>query len=193
MPINARLRFEVLRRDNHTCRYCGGKAPAVEITVDHVVPQALGGLDEPTNLVAACADCNAGKASIAPDAAVVEDVAEDAMRWRKAMELANAMADKEREERAGFCRQFLTFWRNWSWQDRTGETRYTDLPGNWEIRVGELMQAGLTVHDMGESVDIAMSAKYVQNEFAYFLKVAQERIATRQSVARELIRQGLVQ
>lgn len=193
MPINARLRFEVLRRDSHTCRYCGAKAPAVEITVDHVVPQALGGLDEPANLVAACADCNAGKASIAPDAAIVEDVAEDAMRWRKAMEMANALADKERQERAGFCQQFLAFWRNWSWQDRTGETRYTDLPGNWEIRIGELMQAGLTVHDMGESIDIAMSAKYVQNEFAYFLKVGQERIATRQSVARELIRQGLVQ
>lgn len=27
MAVSKRLRHEVMRRDNHTCRYCGGGAP----------------------------------------------------------------------------------------------------------------------------------------------------------------------
>ena len=45
MPVTKRVRFEVLRRDNHTCHYCGARAPEVAITIDHVVPVALGGSD----------------------------------------------------------------------------------------------------------------------------------------------------
>ena len=56
MAVSKRTRFEVLRRDNHTCRYCGQSAPDVKLTVDHVLPVALGGHDDPTNLVAACKD-----------------------------------------------------------------------------------------------------------------------------------------
>lgn len=41
MSVSKRLRFEVLRRDNHTCRYCGSSAPEVKLTIDHVVPVAL--------------------------------------------------------------------------------------------------------------------------------------------------------
>lgn len=47
----------VLARDNHRCVYCDARAS----TVDHVVPQARGGRDEWTNLVAACAPCNQDK------------------------------------------------------------------------------------------------------------------------------------
>ena len=32
------LRFDVLRRDNYTCKYCGAKAPNVQLHVDHVIP-----------------------------------------------------------------------------------------------------------------------------------------------------------
>ncbi len=42
------------------------KAPDVEITVDHVVPVALGGSDEPSNLAAACDACNGGKTLLKP-------------------------------------------------------------------------------------------------------------------------------
>jgi 5-methylcytosine-specific restriction endonuclease McrA len=58
VPYRTRLAFSkraVLIRDNYTCAYCGaGKAG----TVDHVVPKALGGLDEFSNTVAACGPCN---------------------------------------------------------------------------------------------------------------------------------------
>jgi len=74
MAVSKRLRYEILRRDNHACRYCGATAPGVKLNVDHVIPQALGGSDKPDNLVTACADCNAGKTSSMPNAMPVQDV-----------------------------------------------------------------------------------------------------------------------
>ena len=41
MAVSKRLRYEILRRDNHTCRYCGESAPDVKLTIDHVVPVSL--------------------------------------------------------------------------------------------------------------------------------------------------------
>lgn len=56
-----KLRFAILLRDEFACRYCGRKAPTVELHVDHVKAVADGGTNDPDNLVAACADCNSGK------------------------------------------------------------------------------------------------------------------------------------
>lgn len=57
-----RLRFDILARDNFTCRYCGRSAPDVALNVDHVFPVAKGGTNDPDNLVTACFECNNGKA-----------------------------------------------------------------------------------------------------------------------------------
>lgn len=43
------------------CHYCGNKVLPEEITMDHVVPLALGGKSEKTNIVACCKDCNTKK------------------------------------------------------------------------------------------------------------------------------------
>lgn len=40
------------------CAYCAAKS---KLTVDHVLPLKLGGLDEPANIVPACARCNGSK------------------------------------------------------------------------------------------------------------------------------------
>jgi hypothetical protein len=115
MAISRRLRFEILRRDGHTCRYCGAMAPDVKLTVDHVIPTALGGSDEPANLVTACVDCNSGKASTNPDSVIVEDVAADALRWSRALQAAahNLLAD--RELIAALTDRFLAEWQQRSY------------------------------------------------------------------------------
>ena len=41
MAVSKRLRYEVLQRDNFTCRYCGAFAPFAVLEVDHVMPHAL--------------------------------------------------------------------------------------------------------------------------------------------------------
>lgn len=61
--ISKSTRFDIFQRDNHTCQYCGRKAPDVELQIDHLVPVARGGTDDFENLVTSCADCNSGKSA----------------------------------------------------------------------------------------------------------------------------------
>ncbi len=113
MPVSRRLRYEVLRRDNHACRYCGASAPDVPLTVDHVIPIALGGTDDPSNLVTACQPCNAGKSASSPDAPIVDDVAADALRWSKAMTRAAEITRADLKARMERCAVFLNqIWRD---------------------------------------------------------------------------------
>lgn len=59
--ISKTLRFEVFKRDNFTCQYCGRMAPDVILEVDHIEPISGGGKNEIMNLVTSCKDCNRGK------------------------------------------------------------------------------------------------------------------------------------
>lgn len=65
MTIKGKLRFEIFKRDNFTCQYCGRKAPEVKLTIDHREAQSAGGSDEIANLKTCCEDCNSGKGSLA--------------------------------------------------------------------------------------------------------------------------------
>lgn len=47
---------EIFRRDHYRCQYCGKRAQS--LTVDHILPQHLGGRSTWRNLVTACAKCN---------------------------------------------------------------------------------------------------------------------------------------
>jgi len=60
--VVTRRRAEVFRRSDGRCHYCGA---ALSLDgawhVEHQMPRALGGDDNPVNLVAACAGCNLEK------------------------------------------------------------------------------------------------------------------------------------
>lgn len=60
--IRAKLRFQVLHRDNFTCQYCG-RTPqdGVKLQVDHIVSYKNGGKTLFENLITACFQCNQGK------------------------------------------------------------------------------------------------------------------------------------
>jgi HNH endonuclease len=62
MAISVRTRFEVFKRDDFTCQYCGKKSPDVVLEIDHIVPQCDGGNDDVINLRTSCWECNRGKA-----------------------------------------------------------------------------------------------------------------------------------
>ncbi|MFZ5962978.1 HNH endonuclease [Thalassococcus sp. BH17M4-6] len=53
-------RFNLFLRDEFRCQYCGTRS---ELTFDHVVPRASGGITSWENVVAACAPCNLRKGS----------------------------------------------------------------------------------------------------------------------------------
>ena len=59
--IGQGVRFNVLRRDGFTCRYCGRSSPDVVLHIDHLEPHSRGGSIAEDNLVTACGDCNMGK------------------------------------------------------------------------------------------------------------------------------------
>lgn len=60
-PVGKKLRFEVFKRDNFTCQYCGAQAPDVVLHVDHINPVAGGGDNDIMNLITSCESCNLGK------------------------------------------------------------------------------------------------------------------------------------
>lgn len=78
MAISKKVRFEVLKRDNFICTYCGGKSPDVELEIDHKIPKSAGGSDSPTNLVTSCFSCNQGKSdvSLEDDTYLTKDLVE---------------------------------------------------------------------------------------------------------------------
>ncbi|SLN14621.1 HNH endonuclease [Pseudooctadecabacter jejudonensis] len=53
-------RFNLFLRDEFTCQYCGATG---DLTFDHVVPRAAGGVTSWENVVAACSKCNLSKGS----------------------------------------------------------------------------------------------------------------------------------
>ncbi|QXT38624.1 HNH endonuclease [Gymnodinialimonas ceratoperidinii] len=53
-------RFNLFLRDQFSCQYCGAKG---DLTFDHVVPRASGGVTSWENVVAACSRCNLRKGS----------------------------------------------------------------------------------------------------------------------------------
>lgn len=110
MAISKRLRFEILKRDGFACRYC--HRDKVIITVDHVIPRTLGGTDHPSNLVASCDDCNAGKTSALPGGPTVEDVNEDLMRWAVALKRA-ARGDWEARETEAVINAAAHVWQSY--------------------------------------------------------------------------------
>lgn len=64
MALSVRTRFEVFKRDEFCCQYCGRRSPDVVLEVDHIVPRCEGGTDDPINLRTSCWDCNHGKAGV---------------------------------------------------------------------------------------------------------------------------------
>lgn len=149
MAVSKRLRYEVLRRDQHACRYCGATAPDAVLTVDHVVPVALGGADDPSNLVAACKDCNAGKTSSNPDSPLVADVDEIAARYAIALNrvIEDRAAKFAAEEQ--HLRWFDKVWGSWA-------SVPLDRDGNWENSILRFLGAGLSESFLERAVSLAM-------------------------------------
>jgi hypothetical protein len=176
MAVSKRTRYEVLNRDGFACRYC--HETDIPLTLDHVVPVALGGSDKPDNLVAACQPCNAGKASTNPDAETVEQVSDDALRWAGAMKKAAEMLEERDRKEEQFVRLFESIWA----------APY--LPKDYATSITALFAAGLTDDLLRYAVDVAMHARGIDSRFRYFCGVAWRKVRELQDLARQLVEEA---
>lgn len=84
-PIDNRLKYAVLQRDNSTCQRCGANiqnTPNVKLVIDHKLPVELGGETVIDNLWTLCSDCNGGKQSFFVD--------EDTEQIKEIMQMSGA-------------------------------------------------------------------------------------------------------
>jgi hypothetical protein len=188
VAISKRLRYEILRRDNFQCRYCGASAPNASLTVDHVTPVALGGTDSPNNLVTACQPCNNGKSSIPADAAVVDDVAQDALRWATAMKQAAEELRSQAEPRRAYRTAFKQVWDEWTWESN-GQRKTFDLPDGWKSSLDKFLEAGLPEEVWPDIIEKAMTNKMVKadNIFRYCCGIAWRMVRDLQERAKAIV------
>lgn len=166
-PIPKGVRYQVLRRDNFACRYCGAAAPDVRLVLDHVVPRALGGSNDPSNLVTGCVDCNAGKAATPPGEDLVADVAQREFAWasegrQRWVEQQRRLAERA-ERRELVADEFFAMWvedhaagppihrvEQVEGAPHGGGVAWIDyqipyLPVGWEDSLIELVEAGVSL------------------------------------------------
>jgi hypothetical protein len=182
MAISKRTRFEVLRRDNHTCRYC--RSIENPLTVDHVLPTTLGGTDNPDNLVACCKDCNAGKSSTSPDQALVADVAADAIRWSRAVQAVALIRSAAREERDAYVNVVGEHWNGWTWGP---ESKHFPRPGGWKQTLWRMHELGLPPGEITDAMDIACANNKIDldDTWRYMCGIAWKRLTAIQEMARQ--------
>lgn len=68
--VNSNTRQRIFKRDNYQCLKCG----STKITIDHIKPLALGGLNGYKNLQTLCKKCNEEKGCTEVDYRISKDV-----------------------------------------------------------------------------------------------------------------------
>ncbi|WP_136314335.1 HNH endonuclease [Actinomyces procaprae] len=156
MSVTKRTRYEVLRRDNYTCRYC--HSTTSELTVDHVIPKALGGSDDASNLVAACRDCNAGKTSTKPDDHLVAEVSEQAVALAAALKTALARRGDEIAEDRLWAENVQAWWDD---SADSYDCPWAAMDDGWEQTVIRWRNLGVPANVITDAIDKAMSRRKV--------------------------------
>jgi hypothetical protein len=171
--LSKRTRFEVFKRDNFACQYCGAHPPAVVLEVDHIVPVAEGGQNDMDNLVTACFPCNRGKAAIGLDvvpqslANKAADIAEREDQLRGYNAILQARRDRIEDD----------VWRvidHWTGKDTAKHETFETIKRFVE-RIG--------LHEVLDAVDVTQSAniRSQRSEFLYFCKVCWNKVSDLES------------
>jgi hypothetical protein len=184
MAVSKRVRYEVLKRDNHTCRYCGATAPDTTLTVDHVTPTALGGTDDPSNLVTACRDCNAGKASTSPTAELVADVKQLDMKWASAIRRVAQARARQHKKCDTYVNKFNDAWL--TYHTSSGEVY---RPDGWRHSIERFYDLGVPIDEITRCALIALGNDRIRSgdTFRYFAGCVWRVVTEMQEAAKELL------
>lgn len=170
VSIGKKLRFDVFKRDNFCCQYCGAHPPSVLLEVDHIHPVAEGGTNDSDNLVTACENCNRGKGagllSNVPQSLAdkAEMVAEREAQLAAYYEILQSAKDRRDAEMWAVAEIFMERW---------GETKMlrTDLSSI------AMFLKRLDFFEVQEAMEIATSkVSYRSACFRYFAGVCWSKI-----------------
>ena len=166
-------------RDSFRCQYCHRTFEAEDLTIDHLIPVARGGLDEVTNYVTCCIDCNARKASVplhkfaASINIAIEDlpIHGDPVIDNEALPIQLRLLRKRLFDEARHGRHGLTggeaqkklekAYRREFWQTPEGramQAQFPLLPGHARIMLHEIRAIAKTSRDYRILVELAKSA-----------------------------------
>ena len=161
----------------------------VRLNVDHVLPVALGGSDEPENLTTACSDCNAGKSSIGPDQAVVADVSADAQRLADAMKIAAKRRGWAREEMGYSVEIFDDVWTNWTYGP---DDAHVPRDAGWMDSIERFLEAGLSLEELTDDLlpKAMRSQAAMSKKWKYFCGMAWRAVRELQALAIEIAAEG---
>lgn len=184
MAISKRMRFEILRRDNHTCRYCGQTAPDVKLAVDHVLPTALGGTDDPNNLVTACTDCNNGKTSTSPDSELVADIDNHTLLMQAAYAKAVEARNKKRTHVGARINSAIDYWNEVA-------PTYYQAPIDAKGTLRHCFRMGITLDDVEEAMDIALGRDSIhwKVKWSYFRGIIRNYLKELEESAKDIFAQ----
>lgn len=130
--VSTRTRFEIFKRDEFTCAYCGQTPPAVILHVDHIVPVSKGGDASLLNLITACSKCNMGKSNIPLDVvpASIEEMHVDARERHEQLIEYNQWLREAKVKRDEWALQLKDHWAalgghdpaSCAWPDKGGSS-----------------------------------------------------------------------
>lgn len=171
-PLSKRVRFDVFKRDDFVCQYCGAHPPKAILEVDHITPVVDGGTDDMDNLVTACFACNRGKAAN-PLTAVPQSLADKAAEIAEREEQLRGYSQVLAARRQRLEDETWSVFHHWRDQHETTHNRFNSVKRFIEH---------LGLHDVLDAVDIAM-AQYLGRdaaEFRYFCGVCWNKIRDQQ-------------
>ena len=169
MSVSKRTRFEVLKRDDHTCQYCGASAPDATLHVDHVMPKSLGGSNKPDNLLTACKDCNTGKGSSNLDDAKVAALSDRAAHYALTMKHAATAMRADYEQFSDYYDVFESEWGKWSMVD----AQTIPLPADNRPSIFAWWKAGFPEDALVDAINITMARNGIESgqRWRYFCGV----------------------
>lgn len=149
MAISVRTRFEVFKRDEFTCQYCGRKSPEVVLEVDHIQPRAAGGGDDPINLRTSCWECNSGKSDKPLSELVTGEDPHDRalMLLEKDRQLReyNVVLASDRRRREEEAEALLTWWCDQVGGESVPRNQFTWLMNELTRTPGEMVRSAMEV------------------------------------------------
>ena len=178
--ISRATRHEVYKRDGFTCQFCQRPFARADLTIDHLVPLARGGLDEVTNYVTCCQPCNQRKSHLSLEKFAASlnlplqdlPVHGDPVMDNEALpiqirQLRRMIFDKQRKGELRLAgkqaqKKLEKAYRRAFWETDEGKTleaEFPALPGQVRIMLPEIKTIATNVREFWLLVELAKSAR----------------------------------